>query len=236
MRIKSAWVGAIAIATLGCEKDMPPSLGPEDGGAPAVASSERPDGEGTEEYVAPDEGAEGEPEDEAREDTKAAPEDDHLTVATAAELVTAAIDAVMDPYADRVLTPPMPLSWPLDGKVAYYVYPLAPMEGAAVDTYQSKSPSHRAILDVTTREVTLEEIPKPKSLGAYQHTRVRTEEAVTKAEQALLDLAAGRVEQSKVHYLLVGYDKWFDKHGKVGADCRARVQAFADWAESWGRS
>lgn len=215
----------------GCGKDAPAPATPEPAPATQPVADVEPDpapAETDEEDEDLDEGDDGETDDAAAAD------DGHLTVEKAAQLVTDAIDAATDPYAERIITPPMPEAWPLAGKVVYYMYPLETFEGAAVDAYQAKTPSHRAVLDVATGEVALEELGKAKKLGKYTHTRVRHDAAVAKAEQALLDLAAGRVEQKKVHYLLAAYGDWFEKHGKVGTDCRKRVAAFADWADEWG--
>ena len=225
------WIGlGLLCAAVSCGKDPPPTATPEPAPvAQTQTETETPPPAETEDEVDEDlDDAEGDDDDAPADD------DDTLTVEKAAQLVTDAVDAATDPYAARVITPPLPETWPVAGKLVYYVYPLATFEGAAVDAYDAKTPSHRAVLDVATAEVTLEELSKGKKLGKYTHTRVRHDDAVAKAEQALLDLAAGRVEQKKVHYLLVGYGKWFETHGKVGADCRKRVQAFADWADSWG--
>jgi hypothetical protein len=234
-RMRRCGLGGWILVLSACRPDATDTVDPDLASAPVVAapastseSSEAPEDETPAEIDAPDEPA---PEDVPTTE----PDDDGaLTVADAAELVAVAIDTVTDPYAGRVITPPLPASWPLDGRVAYYVYPLAAVEGASVDTYQAKLPSHRAVLDLATREVTLEPLPASKKLGSYQRSRVRHDDDLAKAEQALLDVAAGRAELDAMHYRLAAYGPWFEQQGKIGSDCRKRVKAFADWAASWG--
>jgi hypothetical protein len=161
--------------------------------------------------------------------------DDALSIEAAMEIVSAALDEAIDPMAARIVTPALPASWPLEGStVVYFVYPLMPA-ARGVDRYEVTTPSHRVDLDVAAREAVVRTIDKPKKLSAYDRPRPGRDDPIAKAEQALLDLAAGRVKAEKVHYLLFGYGQWFEANGSIGSDAQKRTGAFASWASSWGR-
>jgi hypothetical protein len=222
----------------GCERSAPSST-PTD----AQPIEPGPNGGDPTPEVARDDTGDGEAEvaenDEQREEDDASaakgPGDGALTNEAATQLVTVALDEVMDPYAARVITPALPPSWPLEGStVVYLVYPLTPAE-QGVDRYKTTAPLHRVELDVSTREVSVQTLEKPKKLGDYDRPRPKKDDTMDKAEQALLDLAAGRVKPEKVHYLLFGYGRWFEANGSIGADAQKRSSAFATWASTWGR-
>jgi hypothetical protein len=219
----------------GCERSAPSSTptdaiepGPA-GGDPTPVVEQDDTGDDEAEVAEHDEQREG------GDASAKGPDDGALTNEVARELVTAALDEVMDSYVARVITPALPPSWPLDGStVVYLVYPLTPAE-RGVDRYKTTAPLHRVELDVSTREASVQTLEKPKKLGDYDRPRPKKDDAMDKAEQALLDLAAGRVKAEKVHYLLFGYGRWFEANGSIGADAQKSSSAFATWASTWGR-
>jgi hypothetical protein len=218
----------------GCERTAP-SSSPSEASVEAVPA-ENPAGEIQHTYVGAGDGSEDDDDaDEGEDVDESTPNDDELTAEAAVALVTAALDEVLDPYAARIVTPALPPSWPLEGSaVVYLVYPLTPVP-RGVDRYQTSAPSHRVELDVRTREAAVETVEKPKKLGDYERPRPKRDDPISKAEQALLEVAAAPREAEKVHYLLAGYEQWFEANGTIGADARKRVSAFASWASSWGR-
>ena len=228
----------LALAITGCGKQAPAS-------APPVAAvdeesseeSELRPGEVVNEYAGhgDDEGnGEDDREDEASSDDEdddageTPPADDgKLDAAELLALANTALDQVLEPGAPRMVTPLLPSEWPpTSGKVMVLVYPLAVIEGQ-LTRYTLLAPSHRVTIAVSDGTVTTEPLgKKSKKLGSIEKTRERSDDPIHGAEQALVDVVAGRRPPEKARMLLMPYTTWVEGHGLLGKDVSGRQKAF----------
>lgn len=222
---------------VGCGKQAPPSQPPQ-ASEPESASTEqqlRPGEvantyEGHDDEDGDDDGDEA-LDDEASDDEAgtSTPEDDgRLDAVELRALANTALDQALDPYAARVVTPLLPTEWPsTSGRVMVLAYPLTPLE-SGVTRYSLFAATHRVTIDVNDGTVTTEPIggKKAKKLGTLEQTRERSDDPIHAAEQALVDVVAGRTTPEKARRMLYPYVEWAKAHGAAGHDVEGREAAF----------
>jgi hypothetical protein len=231
LRLGLGLVASLMLA--GCGKEAPASNPPvvESEEATTTAPELRP-GEVVHAYQgrAEEEDDEADDDDEAGDDDDAgseppAADDGRLDAVELLALANAALDEVLDPYAPRVVTPLLPSEWPpTSGRVMVLAYPMAPLE-SGVTRYSLFAATHRVMIDVNDGTVTTEALgtKKGKKLGAIEKTRERSDDPIHAAEQALVDVVAGRRPPEKARMMLYPYGEWVDGHGAVGKDVEGRV-------------
>jgi hypothetical protein len=123
----------------------------------------------------------------------------------------------------------LPTEWPsTSGRVMVLAYPLGPTE-SGVTRYTLFAASHRVTIDVNDGTATPEPLGKKgKKLGTIEKSRERSDDPIHGAEQALVDVVAGRKPPEKARMLLLPYTQWVETHGAVGKDVDARVKAFVE--------
>ncbi len=240
-RERCSYVGlglVVGLAIAGCGKLAPESTPPvaaADEGSSAGAET-RP-GEVVNEYEGreDDEDDGDENGDEADDDDDA---DDDASEATAADdgkldaeelhaLANAALDQVLEPGSPRMVTPLLPSEWPpTSGTVMVLAYPLTPIEGELTH-HTLMTASHRVTIAVGDGTVTTEPLgKKSKKLGTIDKTRERSDDPIHAAEQALVDVVAGRRAPEKSRMLLMPYTTWAEGHGLLGKDVSGRQKPF----------
>jgi hypothetical protein len=232
----------VGFAATACGKQAPGSSPPVATAEPASSNEQemRP-GEVVHEYAG-DEGGEGEADDDGEDEASAdeggdeaaggAPADDgKLDAEELHALANAALDQALEPAAPRLVTPLLPTEWPsTSGKVMVLAYPMAPLE-SGITRYTLFAASHRVTIDVGDGTVATEPLGKPgkgKKLGSIEKTRERSDDPIHAAEQALVDVVAGRRPLEKSRMLLQPYTVWVEAHATVGKDVNARLKGFVD--------
>lgn len=222
---------ALLLGTLGCPKEAPPPPVPPE---PAPEASDDPGlrpGEISNAYVGrEDQSAPSteSPSDAGDEPNDAPPAEEGLTTAKVHALANAALDELLDPDSIRLLSPTLPTEWPpTSGKVMLLAYPLEPMP-TGVASYGCGPAVAMVTITVADETVNAEKlVTKRKRLGTIEEQRVRADDPIFAAEQALIDVVAGTRDARKAHYLLERYTKWLDAYAYVGKDIAKRQPAFA---------
>jgi len=235
-------LAVVGLAIAGCGKQAPTTSPPVEAGDETASTQQdvRP-GEVVNTYEGQegvDEGegeGEGEGEDEAGDDeadgaSEAAPADDgKLDAVELLALANTALDQVLEPGVARMVTPLLPTEWPsTSGKVMVLAYPMAALE-SGVTRYTLFVALYQVTIDVDDGTVATESIGKKgKKLGSFEKTRERSDDPIHGAEQALVDVVAGRRPPEKARMLLLPYTQWVEGHGAVGKDVNVRMKGFLE--------
>jgi hypothetical protein len=143
----------------------------------------------------------------------------------------AATEALPD-RAGILLTPPLPIGWPPEtGKVAYFAYPLEPLE-SGVTRWRVRQAAAKVVVTLAERSVAVEKLDtkaNDKPLGTVEPARPRSDDPIHVAAAALFEVVSGGREPEKVKHRLARYVDWLDAHGVVGKDVRAKNGAFVRW-------
>jgi hypothetical protein len=226
----SAWVLAIVIALVSCERsDQAASVAPEPTPVPAAEPDESPFESQTfvstaRNAAAPREGASAAP-GAAQTSAFAV-----VTPEAAKERADAAVADQLDPKKTWKLSPVLPAAWPAtEPTVVVFFYPMAANPGS-LTRYKLYSAAFRVTVSLTDGATTVEPIGKRRELGTVEETRPSSLERreLELAESSLVERLIG-ADEGVGENPYWGYLKYIHEHPKLGHDLERRAPAFLGW-------
>lgn len=132
---------------------------------------------------------------------------------------------------DLILSPVLPAAWPPQGPaVEFFAYASMPLPSGVV-SYRITGPKFRLILPLPEGKPVLTAVEDGKASGT-EYDRGLGAEGMGNAQEALLEVVAGRRDPEAAKADLRAYVNW-SRHGAVmGADARKRKGAFFAWLEA----
>lgn len=152
------------------------------------------------------------------------------TTPTASALRARAAQA-LGPDPTALLTPPLPAAWPdAGGRVVFLRYTVEAL-GSSLDRARLSSAPHQAVVDVATGTARKLDLAGAGPLGEEEASMVDgpDEAALAKAEQALVDVVAGRRPAEGARADLRAYVRWLEAQPLIAVDLAKRHAAFVAW-------
>lgn len=137
----------------------------------------------------------------------------------------------LGPDPTALVTPALPAGWPdARGRVVYLRYAVEALP-SSMDRARLASLPHQAEVDVATGAARRVDLPGAGPIGEEGEAPVDAPDAATlaAAEQALVDVVAGRRPAEAARADLRAYARWLASQPLVARDLERRHAAFVRW-------
>lgn len=146
-------------------------------------------------------------------------------------LTSRARGALAKPGFNLVLSPMLPAAWPpASPAVEFFAYESMPLPSGVV-SYRLTGPKFKLALTLPDGPPVLSPLENGQAAGTG-YDRWPGAEDMRKAQEALLEVVAGRRDPEAAKADLRAYQKWSQFETVMGADARKRMPGFFGWLES----